>query len=50
MMKLKVLCDVMDVLEVIGSTDDSISALHCDSRRVEEGTLFFALPGAVVDG
>jgi len=50
MMKLKVLCDVMDVLEVIGSTDDSISALHCDSRRVEEGTLFFALSGAVVDG
>ncbi len=43
----QILGDVVD-----GKTlpDTEISGLYCDSRQVEPGGLFFALPGAVSDG
>lgn len=35
---------------VIGSLDRSISSLHYDSRSVEQGTVFVAIKGGVLDG
>jgi UDP-N-acetylmuramoyl-L-alanyl-D-glutamate--2,6-diaminopimelate ligase len=37
-------------LEIVGSTECRIAELTYDSRRVQQGTLFFALPGSKVDG
>ncbi len=37
-------------LEVTGNPDVSITGVACDSRRVERGSLFFALRGEKLDG
>lgn len=37
-------------VEIHGDTSAGISALTCDSRKVQPGTLFFALPGTAADG
>ena len=45
--------DVLDGIEGIqvkGPADESIQAVACDSRKVQIGTLFFALPGTKADG
>jgi UDP-N-acetylmuramoyl-L-alanyl-D-glutamate--2,6-diaminopimelate ligase len=48
--------DLGDVLEGIegiqvkGPADERIRAVACDSRKVDPGTLFFALPGTKADG
>jgi UDP-N-acetylmuramoyl-L-alanyl-D-glutamate--2,6-diaminopimelate ligase len=48
--------DLGDVLEGIegiqvkGPADELILTLACDSRKVQPGTLFFALPGTKADG
>ncbi|OQY18197.1 MAG: UDP-N-acetylmuramoyl-L-alanyl-D-glutamate--2,6-diaminopimelate ligase [Desulfobacteraceae bacterium 4572_35.1] len=49
-MELVQLLDNVTVSEVSGDLNIQVSALHYDSRQVESGDLFFALPGAVVDG
>ena len=36
-------------LEVVGSIDKEITALECDSRKANAGTLFVAIPGVTVD-
>ena len=36
-------------LEVVGSIDKEITALECDSRKANAGTLFVAIPGVNVD-
>lgn len=45
----KLLENISDV-EIHGDTSGFISTLTCDSRKVQPGTLFFALPGTSVDG
>jgi len=47
---LKSLLVVIDPIEIYGSVDIAVTGLACDSRRVESGDLFFALPGVNVDG
>lgn len=50
-MKLNKLLEVLgnDII-VSGDTDIDISALAYDSRKVEPGCLFVAIPGTQVDG
>lgn len=50
MTSLRDLLQVLQPIEVVGSPDCAISAIHCDSRRVREKTLFFALRGEKLDG
>lgn len=40
----------IDGIQVKGPADELIQAVACDSRKVQPGTLFFALPGAKADG
>ncbi len=47
---LKSLLAVIDPVEICGSVDVGVTGLACDSRQVERGNLFFALPGVNVDG
>lgn len=49
-MELSQLFVALSAPEVIGDPDQQISALYYDSRQVTAGSLFFALPGEVVDG
>lgn len=49
-MKLTELLNVMEIEEMVGPEGLVISALCCDSRQVERGSLFFALPGTKLDG
>lgn len=49
-MKLEKLLTVIRPIEIVGSAEREISGLACDSRQIEVGMLFFALPGVVVDG
>lgn len=49
-MLLQKLLESIEPLQVIGDCGIDIGALTCDSRQVRPGTLFFALPGASVDG
>jgi UDP-N-acetylmuramoyl-L-alanyl-D-glutamate--2,6-diaminopimelate ligase len=45
--------DVLDGIEGIlvkGPADELIQAVACDSRKVQTGTLFYALPGTKADG
>lgn len=46
---LKLLSGLADA-EIHGDDSISIDLLTCDSRNVQQGTLFFALPGTSVDG
>ncbi len=50
---MKTLKDILygvSLKAVEGSTDLSVSAVHFDSRRVEEGSVFVAVSGTQVDG
>lgn len=50
MIKLNDLIDAVVVKKVVGDVDVRITGLAFDSRKVEEGYLFFALKGTHVDG
>lgn len=47
---LKSLIQNVKVVETVGSLDSNISGLTADSRQVEPGGMFVAVPGTVVDG
>ena len=49
-MKLEQLLTRVKPLEIVGSSAKVISGLACDSRQVQAGMLFFALPGVKADG
>jgi len=49
-MELKELLHTLDVLEIIGNTEIPITGIHCDSRKIEPGFLFVAVPGTQSDG
>lgn len=51
-MKLgQIVDEVKDILlEVNGSTDQEISSICCDSRKVKPGSLFIAVKGSVLNG
>ncbi len=49
-MKLSQLLEKTDYTCVQGSLDTEVKSLCNDSRRVEEGSLFFCIKGAVTDG
>jgi len=49
-MRLQQLLETITPLKVAGDSELEISLLTCDSRQVQPGALFFALPGATVDG
>ena len=49
-MKLEILSKIIQPLAITGELDRDITAISYDSRHVIEGGMFFALPGANVDG
>lgn len=49
-MRLQQLLETITPLSMSGDVQVEIGQLTCDSRHVQPGTLFFALPGATVDG
>ena len=49
-MKIKEILTNCNLLEIDGEKDRDIVGLAFDSRKVEEGTLFFAVKGTQVDG
>ena len=49
-MKLSDIIKNVEVREIVGDTDIDILALQLDSRKVEQGTLFFAVKGTAADG
>ena len=49
-MKLNELLKHVEVLNILGDTDVDITGVDIDSRRVEKGHLFVAIPGTVTDG
>ena len=49
-MQLSELLSVLKPIEIIGSTDQEINAIHFDSRKVGQGDLFVAQVGTAVDG
>ena len=49
-MKLKELIKEIDVLRVVGDTNQEVADIQFDSRRVGEGSLFVAQVGTAVDG
>jgi UDP-N-acetylmuramoyl-L-alanyl-D-glutamate--2,6-diaminopimelate ligase len=50
MKKLKDILYKVALVEVAGSTDETISSVQFDSRKVKEGTLFIAIKGLQTDG
>ncbi|WP_303722346.1 UDP-N-acetylmuramoyl-L-alanyl-D-glutamate--2,6-diaminopimelate ligase [Malonomonas rubra] len=49
MLLSKMLKDI-EIAKQYGPADVEVSGLACDSRRVQQGFAFFALPGALTDG
>ena len=49
-MKLEKLLTTIQPLEIIGTTERAVVGLAYDSRQVQTGMVFFALPGVKVDG
>ena len=49
-MKLEILSKTIQPIAITGELDRDITSLCYDSRLVTEGSIFFALPGANVDG
>ncbi|MFW6227931.1 MAG: UDP-N-acetylmuramoyl-L-alanyl-D-glutamate--2,6-diaminopimelate ligase [Alkalispirochaeta sp.] len=47
---LSLLIDKLPVVTRIGSRDPGITSLRYDSRQVDHGSIFFAIPGDHVDG
>ncbi len=50
MMKLKDILTNCNLLEIIGEKDVDVADISFDSRKVGQGTLFFAVKGTQVDG
>ena len=49
-MKLSELLKNVEVLNILGNEDIEISGVNIDSRRIEAGHLFVAIPGTQTDG
>ena len=49
-MKLKQLLEGVDIREIVGPAENSVELLTMDSREAQEGALFAAIRGTVVDG
>lgn len=49
-MQLNKILSPIEITEIIGGQDKEITGITSDSRRVEPGTLFVAVPGVSVDG
>ena len=49
-MKLKELLKNVEVLNILGKDDIEITGVNIDSRRIEDGHLFIAIPGTQTDG
>ena len=49
-MRLKELLTNVEVLNVLGDTDIEVTSVNIDSRRIEAGHLFVAIPGTQTDG
>ena len=49
-MKLKELLKNVEVLNMLGDDDIEITGVNIDSRRIEAGHLFVAIPGTQTDG
>ena len=49
-MKLKELLHTSDFLEITGNPEIQVEGIHCDSRKIEAGFLFVAVPGTQSDG
>lgn len=49
-MKLELLANAIQPVAVTGSLDRDITSICYDSRRVQSGSLFVAIPGAKADG
>lgn len=49
-MELKNLIHTLDILEITGADHVKIAGIQSDSRKVEDGCLFVAVRGTVVDG
>ena len=49
-MKLEEVIKKIDIIEVIGHTDNEISGIHIDSRKVDQRHLFVAVKGTQTDG
>ena len=49
-MKLNELLKNVEVLNTLGDVDVEITGVNIDSRRIEAGHLFVAIPGTVTDG
>ena len=49
-MKLEALLNSINVIEIKGNSDQIISGIHIDSRKVNAGDLFIAVKGTQTDG
>ena len=49
-MRLSELLKNVEVLNIIGDAEVEITGVNIDSRRIEKGHLFVAIPGTVTDG
>jgi len=49
-MKLKELLKDVEVLNIIGDAEAEITGVNIDSRKIEDGHLFVAIPGTQTDG
>ena len=49
-MKLNELLKHVEVVEILGNMDVEITGVNIDSRRIEAGHLFVAIPGTQTDG
>ena len=49
-MKLNELLKNVEVLNVLGDTEVEITGVNIDSRKIEKGHLFIAIPGTQTDG
>ncbi|MDR1583199.1 MAG: UDP-N-acetylmuramoyl-L-alanyl-D-glutamate--2,6-diaminopimelate ligase [Prevotellaceae bacterium] len=49
-MKLKNLLNKVEVVEISGNNNIDVAGLSFDSRNISTNTMFFAIPGAKVDG
>ena len=49
-MKLSELLKNVEVLNILGKDDIEITGVNIDSRRIEDGHLFIAIPGTQTDG
>ena len=49
-MKLNELLENVEVLNILGDTEVEITGVNIDSRKIEKGHLFIAIPGTQTDG